>query len=176
MTTLEKQLKEELLGPHSTANTKLVAQHIKNKQEIQALINLIDKAQPYPTPEAAAWCLRHSLEFNKSHHDFIGEQLIKKIGIIERDSLTKNILGVIKYTKFPESITGELTNHCLTFLTQPYRSKAVLYYSLEIMFEICQREPELFRELDLIVQEILPIASDAFKRKYVKGKKALKID
>jgi len=107
-------------------------------------------------------------------NDFISTQVIKKFGLINRDSLTKNLLGVIKYANFPESIYGELTNHCLEFLTQPYRSKAVLYYSLEIMLIICKKEPELFRELDMIVQEILPLASDAFKRKYAKGKKALK--
>jgi len=38
VTTLEKQLKKELLGPHSTANSKLVAKHIKTKPDINALL------------------------------------------------------------------------------------------------------------------------------------------
>lgn len=174
MKPLKEILREELFGPHSTAKTKLVAQNIKSKKELQALIDLISPEYSYPTPEAAAWCLRHSLDYVKPHHTFICERLVKKLGVIDRDSLTKNILGTIKYAKIPESIYGELANHCLSYLSQPQRTKAVLYYSLEIMIVICKKEPDLSRELILICEELLPISSDAFKRKFQKVRKTLK--
>ena len=175
MNKLEEYLVEQLIGPHSTANSKSVAINVRTKSEIQALLNLIHPDNPYPIPESASWCIRHALDHNVEHHKFICENIVKKIGIIDRDSLTKNILGVIKHSKFPESIYGELSNHCLDYLTQPIRSKAVLYYSLEIMTVICKAEPELSRELSMIVEELIPQASDAFKRKYSKTKKILKL-
>ena len=175
MKALEDRFKHELMGNRSTAKSKYVAENISSKKEIQALINLIDSKNDYPIPEAASWCIRHSLEHVPEHHTFICEKMVKKIGEIERDSLIKNLLGVIKHSKFPPSIYGELAHHCLAYLTQPTRSKAVLYYSLEIMTKICKAEPELSRELKLTVDELLPISSNAFKRKYVKTKKALKL-
>jgi len=171
---LEDIYKEALAGNHSVAKVKDVAKEISSEEHLTALLTLIDAKHSYPTPEAAAWCIRHSsLELNH-HHTFIAENLIDKVHLIDRDSLLKNILGTYRVINIPPSVHGLLANYCLGFLTQPTRSKAVLYYSMEIMMKLCLEVPELTREFIMITDDLLPLASEPFKRKYLKNKKKFK--
>ena len=140
---LEEIFKRKLTGNHSVAKVKDVAVEILSEKHIQALLNLIDNSYDYPTPEAAAWCIRHATFHLEDHHAFIAEGLITKLDFVERDSLIKNILGTYKVISIPPSVHGTLANYCLEMLTQPTRSKAVLYYSMEIMFLLCKAIPEL---------------------------------
>ncbi len=173
MKDLKEYFKQELNGSHSTANSKALAANIRTKKEFLALISLIDKDEPYPTPEAASWCVRYSIDQLPEFHHLIVTKFSEKLKTAERDSLIKNLLGTIKYLKIEKEHFGVLSEYCITFLTQPYRSKAVLYNSLEIMTTICKCVPELKRELYMIVDDLIPLATDAFKRKYAKTKKIL---
>jgi hypothetical protein len=171
---LENHYKEALAGNHSVAKVKDVAKEISSEEHLKALLNLIDAKHRYPTPEAAAWCIRHACLDLNHHHTFVAENLISKVKLIDRDSLIKNILGTYRVISIPTSVHGLLADYCLDFLTQPTRSKAVLYYSMEIMMRLCQEVPELTREFIMITDDLLPLASGPFKRKYLKNKKKLK--
>ena len=174
MTRLEEQFKNELMGSHSTAKSKAVAKQVNSKKDVQAILNLIDPKYDYPTPEAACWCLRNATSHIPELHTFIATEIVKPLELFDRDSLIKNILGTLKVIELPKDSYGLISNYCLNFLTQPTRSKAVLYYSLELMTIICKEVPELKRELFMIVDDFIPLASDAFNRKYVKVRNELK--
>lgn len=156
------------------AKVKDVAKEISSEKHLMALLNLIDAKHNYPTPETAAWCVRHACLDLTHHHTFVAESLISKVKIIDRDSLIKNVLGTYKLITIPASVQGLLADYCLNFLTQPTRSKAVLYYSMEIMMRLCKEIPELSREFIMITDDLLPLASEPFKRKYLKNKKKFK--
>ncbi len=172
--SLEQKFKHELLGNHSVAKVKYVSEKIQSKQDLQALLNLIHPDHDYPTPEAAAWCIRHASSHLKEYHSFIAEGIIQPLQLFNRDSLIKNIIGTLKVIEIPKTCYGEITNYCFDFLTQPTRSKAVLYYSMEVMTKICKAEPELQREFCMIMDDLLPLASEPLKRKYLKVRKGFK--
>jgi len=170
----KEQFLADLCGSHSTARSKDVGASVNSLEDIKVLITLISMEQPYPIPEAAAWSIKHAVDRFKIHQPFLSKELTKKILVIDRDSLIKNILGTLKIIDWSEDIYGVMADRSLTFLSQPTRSKAVRYYSLENMTRICKVEPELYRELEMVVEELLPLSSEAFKRKWVKTKKTLR--
>ena len=171
---LEDYYKKALVGNHSVAKVKDVAKEISSEKQLTALLNLIDAKHNYPTPEAASWCVRHACLDLIQHHTFVAKSLIFKVKIIDRDSLIKHVLGTYKVITIRGSVHGLLTDYCLNFLTQPTRSKAVLYYSMEIMMRLCKEVPELSRGFIIITDDLLPLASEPFKRKYLKNKKKFK--
>ncbi len=165
--------KDALVGSHSIAKVKDVALEIKSKRQIDALLELVSEEHDYPTPEAAVWTIRHALDHCKPHHKYIALKLTDEIHTIQRDSYLKNVLGTLKSLTLPEETYGVIADATLSFLANPTRSKAVHYYSLELMFTLCNAIPELTREFVLTVDELLPLSSEPFKRKYARYKKSL---
>ena len=158
---------------HSVSVVKRLANELNSISEVNALLELCSSEQSYPTPELAVWTIRHGAFKFPDLQPYICSKLLGTLKQINRDSYIKNVLGVIKHHPIPEESFGKLADICLTYLTEPFRSKAVIYYSVEIMTFICKKVPELGREFLMIAQELEPLASDALKRKLVKVRKAL---
>ncbi|MFK7757422.1 MAG: hypothetical protein AB8B53_10875 [Flavobacteriales bacterium] len=174
LSTLAQSYKTFFLDqPHGTANVKTLALEITGGAELEGLVELCQGKQPYPIPEAAAWTIRYAITKLPELQTKAGSALLKTLPEINRDSYIKNVLGIIKHHPISDILYGRLADACLNYLSEPFRSKAVHYYSVEIMTVICMNVPELTREFLLLAAELEPRSSNAMQRKLVKVRKLL---
>jgi len=87
------------------------------------------------------------------------------------DAVIRNSVRILQQIEVPDSLHGELMNHCFGFIESPSTPVAIKAFSLTTLFNLSKLYPEIKHELKLIIEERWNNETAAFKSR---GKKILK--
>lgn len=102
------------------------------------------------------------------------DNIIKSLEKIDNESAERSFLRIISLSDFemiPEKLYGLLADHCFKKLNSAISSIAVKGYSMDIIYQLCLKYPELSNELSASINMIQGEASAGV---LAKGRKILK--
>lgn len=165
-------IKAELLREHSKPQAMKIVNYIGSDQSrFDELMELFLKGE-YRVTQRAAWVLRFCAE---EEPQLIIPHLKAMVDNLENplhDSNKRNTIKVLTFVDIPEKLLGKLADICFDFLASPKEAIAIRVFSMQLLFKICQREPDLANELKLLIEDHYPHGSAGFKssgRKILKG-------
>jgi len=170
-----KQLEKIILSEMSKANTLFARDLILADTELfKALFNMILR-DAEPLSRRAIWIMDYVLEAqpNLLSKTYL-VKLIDNLNNYSHEALIRHSLRIIARYKIPESHSAKLLNTCFDYLLEPKTSIASKAWSMDILYEFSEEEPDLKQELITAIEMNLEHASAGIKNKAVKMIKKLK--
>ena len=90
-------------------------------------------------------------------------KLVKKMqepGV--HDAVRRNVVRALQFAEIPPRFLGEVATVCFDELASPSAPIAVKACAMTVLERVVQREPDLGRELRLIIEQQLPYGTAAF--------------
>jgi len=165
-------IRAEILKEHSKAQTIKIANYIGDSQPLFDELMDLFLNDEYRVSQRSAWVVSHCVEVHpqlvEPHLQKIIENL-RKPGL--HDAVKRNTVKVLRGIEVPEELEGLALNHCFDFLTSQKETVAVKVFAMTVLLNICQKEPDLLLELQIIIEDQMPYSSAGFRSR---GKKVLK--
>lgn len=155
-------IKKELLKEHSKRQTTKVVKYIgKDPKRFNMLIKLFLEG-PYQVTQRAAWPLSYCVE---THPKIINPHLKSVLKMLDKrdahDAVKRNILRFLQGIEIPKRFYGIVTNRCFA-LMDPKEPIAVRVFAMTVLGNIAKEEPDLKKELRIVIEDQLPFASAGF--------------
>lgn len=160
MKTLESQLRILIMAEMSKRNTLLIAQWIgSDNQRFDALMHLVSLNEE-PISRRAAWVATVEIPMRNILIQPHLEQIVNELPKYSHTGTVRCMLKVLSETKIPSNLDGELLNHCFNWVEDTQMPLAVRALSMEILYNISLREPELIPELIQLFRSLAEISLD----------------
>lgn len=163
-------IREALIERHSKQQAVRIAAYIGNDSERFAELISIVQEEEYRLVQRAAWVVRHCFD---KHPELIEphlDALVKQLRRPNQDAFRRNVLAILADIRIPKRHIEELADLCFEFLASRKEPVAIRAHSMEVLYQVCEHEPELGNELKLLIEEFMPHESVGFKSK---GKKII---
>lgn len=82
---------------------------------------------------------------------------------MQHDGLKRHALRMISRMPFPAGTEGELMNLTFNWLLSPSESVAVKMFSIQILYRLSEKEPDILQELYDTIEFQLPDGTPGFK-------------
>ena len=120
----------------------------------------------------SAWIIGHSAEL---YPELVSPWLKQMIKIMGKPgvhgALKRNVVRLLQFAEIPRSLQGSVANLCFELISSFDEPIAVRTFSMTVLANIAEEEPELRKELEIVVRQMLPYATPAFR---ARAKKILK--
>lgn len=154
---------EQLKADPSRANIDYVSYLAGNDEEaFNDIFELIYSA-PHPINQRAAGVLETIL---RNHPEMVLPYLDRMIDTLKDfnvDGVKRNFTKIFTCTHFSEAQKGKVVNLCFDLLQDKKESIAVRVFSMQVLYNISQTEPDLKKELALIIESEMLIGSAAWR-------------
>jgi hypothetical protein len=154
---------EQLLVEISLRNKNYIAHYVGNDPVLfKELISLVFTGKP-PLPMRASWVISGVTD---KYPELLKPYLKKIVDNIEKfdhPGTRRNLLRYIAMIQVPESLQGKLFDICYQLLKSRYEPPAVKVHSMQILYNIAKKEPDLKREIRLLIEELTNHESAAIK-------------
>lgn len=77
--------------------------------------------------------------------------------------IKRNILRVLQYQEIPEEFEGEVLDRTFALLEDTGQPVAIRVFSMQVVYNLSTKYPEIKPELKTIIEASLPYASAGFK-------------
>ena len=84
---------------------------------------------------------------------------------LSHNAIIRNSLRILQNIEIPDVYHGQLLNVCFNFIQNRETAIAVKAFSLQVLFNLSSRYPEIKNELKLIIEENMDYESAAFRSK-----------
>jgi len=157
-------LEKEILKEHSKRQRDRIVAYIgKDKKRFSTLVDVF-LGGPYRVTQRASWPLSMVAEH---HPELFTPHLKKIIGNLKKpglhDAVKRNTVRLLLFTKIPGTLQGIVVDLCFSFLQNPKESIVVHVFSMTLLARIAKTQPELKKELCIIIEDRLPYAGPAFR-------------
>lgn len=155
-------LEEELLKEHSRVQAQKIVNFIlQNPQAFPELMNIFFCGE-YRLVQRASWPV--SLLAQEQPHLFDGymEKIILNLKNPVPDAVKRNSTKVLMLLQIPEDLVGVTVDIMFNFLLDKKEPVAVKANAISIIFQLCKNEPEIIKELRIIIEDQLPYSTPAF--------------
>ena len=164
-------LRAQLLEEHSRANAEAIANYIgTDPGRFDQLLSIFFSKEG-PFDQRAAYSLdlilREYPEMARPHLEAMVAVLNEEV----HDAVKRAVVRLLQFVEIPDQLMGDLMDHCYGILENPNEAIALRVFSMTILYNISKKEPDLKRELKLMIEAHLPYGSSGFKNR---GKKILK--
>jgi hypothetical protein len=165
---LEKTLKKG----HSRAQSNAIVSYIAgNPERLKALVKVYLNG-PYRMTQRAAWPL--SLCVEKWPY-LIDPHLGKILNYLKtpgaHDAVRRNTMRLLQFIDIPKRHRGQVADICFEYLQNRKVAVAIRVFSMTVLSHIIKDQPDMKRELKLLLEDHLPYSSAAFINR---AKKVLK--
>ena len=145
---METAFEKILTNSHRPEMESYVVAHPESFEEAIKLA-IADK-QPYSW--RAAWLLWSCMEKNDKR---IRKYVKNMVNILpnREDNQKRELLKILEQMEIKEEFEGLLFKHCVTIWEKIDKQPAVRYNAFKILAKITQRHPELFQEVNLLIQK-----------------------
>ena len=156
-------LKKEIFKEHSKLQTLKIVKYIGNStQRFHDLIKVLVKG-PYHVSQRAAWplsvCIEHHPELILPHLSTVLKLLNRKD---MHEAVKRNVVRLLQYVDIPKRYYGKVAGTCFELL-DPKEPIAVRASSMTVLANIAVHEPDLKKELRIVIEDQLPYASAGFR-------------
>lgn len=157
-------IRQALLTEHSKPQTmKIVGFVGADAEKFKELIEIFFSDE-YKLAQRAGWAVTYCAEF---HPELARPHLEKMLDQLERDdvhdAVKRNVVRSLQYIEIPENLLGRAYCHCLDLVDDLNAAIAIRAFALTVVTKIAKAEPDLRRELRLVVKKHLPYAPAAFR-------------
>lgn len=164
-------LRSELVREHSKTHTLHIVDWIGTDQErFDQLLDIMLNGEKLES-QRSAWVFHHSTE---AHPELIRPHFQRLLDSFKNpsyhDAVRRGILKALGEQDLPEECMGIAADLCFDFLADQKEPVAVRVYAMNILWNICKKEPDLSEELKLLIEDQMPYGSVGFKSR---GKKIL---
>lgn len=158
-------IRTEILKEHSKIQTVKIANFIGNSQSLfDELMDLFLNDENRVT-QRSAWVVSYCVE---AHPKLIEPHLHKMIENLKNpglhDAVKRNRVKVLSGIEIPKDMQGLAVKDCFDFLASQKETVGVKVFAMTTLFNICQKEPDLLRELRMLIEDQMPYASAGFGR------------
>ena len=164
-------IKKELLKEHSKRQTTKIVNYVGSSPARFKVLVKTFLAGPYRVTQRAGWplsyCVREHPKLISPHLKPILKMLDKKDAHV---AVKRNIMRLLQDIEIPKQLFGTLTDKCFTLL-DPKETIAVRVFSMTVLANIAKQEPDLKKELTIVIEDQLHYASAGFLSR---AKKVLK--
>jgi hypothetical protein len=155
-------IKKELLKEHSKRQTTKVVNYIgKNSSRFNSLIKIFLEG-PHRVTQRAAWPLSCCVE---AHPALIKPHLKPVLKMLDKQdahvAVKRNILRFLQDIEIPKRLYGAVTERCFS-LMNPKEPIAVRVFAMTVLANIADEEPDLKKELRIVIEDQLPYASAGY--------------
>lgn len=111
----------------------------------------------------AAWPLSYCVE---QHPELVKPHLSRLVGRLGKpglhDAAKRSIVRLLQFVDVPRRLQGAVANACFAFVADTVEAPAIRVFSMTVADNLARSNPDLQRELILILEEQLPYASSGF--------------
>jgi len=166
-------VEKEILEVRSkTQVLKLVKWVGNDKMRFQQLMKYMIYGEDH-LAKNSAWILGHSAELYPALATPWLQAMIK---ILQRrgvhDAVKRNVVRILQFVDIPHKFRGKVVNLCFEFISSLTEPIAVRTFSMSVLATIALEEPILRKEFEIVVRQVFPYATPAFRaraKKYLKN-------
>ena len=166
-------LEKEILAVRSKEQVvKLVRWVGNDKMRFRQLMEYIFHGEAQ-LAKKSAWIIGHCAELHPALVSPWIQAIIKalrKRGV--HDAVKRNMVRILQFTDIPRGLQGSVANLCFEFISSFEEPIAVRTFSMTVLAKIAWEEPMLWKEFEIVVRQMLPYATPAFR---ARAKKELQI-
>jgi hypothetical protein len=166
-------LREEILKEHSKKNTLKLSEWIsEDKKRFTELMNLFLHDE-YRVVQRSAWIVRY---VGGNHPDWIKPWLKKMLEYCERpvhNAVKRNVIRMLQDIDIPENLQGLAATVCFNLLASPKEPVAVKVFSMTVLANLTRFEPDLKKELVMLIDKQMDLEKPAFRSRASKVLKQL---
>lgn len=167
-------LVKEILRDHSKAQCTKIRNYVgRNPERFAGLVSVF-LAGPYRVTQRAAWPLSYCVE---DHPELVKPHLRKLLSNLGKpglhDAVKRNTVRLLQYIDVPKSLQGMAVEKCTRYLADPGEAIAVRVFSMTVLANIAQQQPDLKAEIRILIEDQLPYATAAFRARARKVLKAI---
>jgi hypothetical protein len=157
-------IRRALETEHSKRMTMRIVEYVgEDARKFKDLIEIFFSDE-YVLAQRAGWAVNYCAEF---HPKLVRPHLKKMLDQLERDDIhdavRRNVFRILQFVEIPEKLLGRVYAHCLDYVEKADAPIAVRVFALSVAAKIARAEPDLLRELQLVVKKHLPYAPAAIR-------------
>lgn len=169
---LKMDIEKEILAVHSKEHVvKLVKWVGNDKMRFQQLMEYLLCGEGQ-LANKSAWIIGHSAERNPA---LVSPWLKAMIKLIQKrgvhGTVKRNVIRILQFVDIPRGLQGAVANLSFELISSFEEPNAVRTFSMTVLAKIAWEEPILWNEFEIVVRQMLPYASPAFR---ARAKKVLK--
>lgn len=164
-------LKKAILEEHSKAQALKITAYIGSSQKRFDELMTHFFADDWRLNQ----CTAYSMNFVVAEHPHLFKKHLKSaidnLRQPKHDAVKRNTLKILENIEIPEKHLGHVVDMCFDFLASHDEPVAVKAYSMGILFKVGKKEPDLFHELKVLIEDQMPTGTPGFTsrgRKYLK--------
>jgi hypothetical protein len=156
-------LVELLLKENSKAvYTRIVNYVGKSPKRYKSLVDIF-LGGPYRITQRVARPLSYCTELHPELARPFLKRIVKTLAVPDQsDSVKRNVLRLLQFVNIPASLQGEVAGICFQLLSDTSESVAIRVFAMSVLGTIAQEQPDLGKELELIIQDQMPYGSAGF--------------
>ncbi len=157
-------LEVEILKEHSKRQTTRISRWIgADKRKFKKLVELFLNGE-YRVTQRSAWIISVCAE---KHPGLIRPHLKSMVARMQEpgthDAVRRSVLRILKFVDIPRDLKGTIATLCFGYLESATKPIAVKAFSMVVLAKIARVEPDLQRELRLVIGQQLPFGGPAIK-------------
>lgn len=164
-------IKTAILEEHSKAQALKISAYIGQSEKRFAELMECFFDDNWRLNQCSAYVMNFVVEKNPHLFEPYLETAIHNLKAPKHDAVKRNTLRILQTYEIPEDLQGTVVDLAFDFLASPKEPIAIKVFSMTVIFEIGKKEPDLFYELRILIEDQLPTASSGFKaraKKYLK--------
>ena len=159
-------VRQELMAIHSKRQAMAIVEFIGDDAQRFAELMKLFFAGEYRLTQRAAWPMNYCAE---RRPELIHPYLPKLLDCLERDdvhdAVKRNVVRLLQYIEIPRRLMGKVYAICVDLVNDAYEPVAARAFALTVAARIAKSEPDLMKELRLIVRKHLPHTTAAFQKR-----------
>lgn len=159
-------LRKEILREHSKAQCEKIVNWVgSNQDRFDELFKLFIHDE-YRVVQRASWplsiCVDNNPYFIRRHWKYFIANL-EKPGI--HNAVKRNSIRLMQRVSIPVRYHGAVMNICFNYLQSPTEPVAIKTFALTVLANLSNEYPGIIPEIKLIIEELLPNQTAAFKNR-----------
>jgi hypothetical protein len=157
-------LRKTILAEHSKSQANKIINWVgDDKKRFAELVHLFLNDE-YRVVQRAAWPLSYiAIEHPQLVKPYVGKFVKMLLVKDKHPAVARNVLRFFQFIEIPKKYHGEIVNACFEFLIKSEYPIAFKAFSMKVLSNITQKEPELKRELKLVIEELMKEGSPGIK-------------
>jgi hypothetical protein len=153
-------LREEILREHSRRQAERLARWVGNdRRRFRKLMELFLKGE-YRVTQRSAWIVGICAErFPAMVRPYFPKMIARMEEPGVHEAVRRNVVRIFQDVEIPRRLQGKIATLCFNYLSSGDAPIAVKALSMTVLARIAEEEPELGRELKLVIEQQLPFGS-----------------
>lgn len=148
-------IRAALVQEHSKKQTQIISAYIGADQErFDELMDLFLNDKEWRITQRAAWSVSYCID---KYLFLVQPHLPKLVAFLRKEgvhvAVKRNITRTLAKIELPEELMGLAADACFSFLADPKEAVAVKAFSMEVLYQLCKKEPDLAHELIPLIED-----------------------